>query len=197
MGPMSERCRDFVPTNLQAVALEVKNLPANTGDSRDASSIPGSERSPGVGNGTSLQYYCLRNPMDRGAWKATVHGATKSRTGLSVWALTNLQGEKSLERKELWECPGICITSSDFQPHSLMWKCSTFWVLFHSIILLFFLLPTHTATQTDFGGNIPARQTELRAGLRVGDCQDRNSSNLGFSFLQISVCSNIWETAAH
>ena len=84
MCPMSERCRDLVPTNLQAVALQVKNLPANTEDSRDASSIPGSGRSPGVGNGTSLQYSCLGNPMDRGAWKAAVHGATKSRTGRSV-----------------------------------------------------------------------------------------------------------------
>ena len=84
MDPMSERCRDLVPTNLQVVVLEVKNLPANTGDSRDASSIPGSGRSLGVGNGTSLQYSCLGNPTDRGAWKATVYGATKSRTGLSV-----------------------------------------------------------------------------------------------------------------
>ena len=179
------------------MALAVKNPPANAGDIRDASSIPGSGRSLGVGNGTSLQYSCLGNPTDRGAWKATVYGATKSRTGLSVWALSNLQGEKSLERKELWECPGICITSSDFQPHSLMWKCSPFWVLFHSVILPLFLLPAHAATQTDFGGNIPVRQTELRAGLRVGDCQDRNSSNSGFSFLQISACSHIWETAAH
>ena len=66
------------------MALVVKNPSVNAGDARDAGSIPGSGRSPGVGNGTSLQYYCLRNPMDRGAWKATVHGATKSRTGLSV-----------------------------------------------------------------------------------------------------------------
>ena len=83
MGPMSERCRDFVPTNLQAVALEVKNLPANTGDSRDASSIPGSERSPGVGNGNPLQYSCLENPMDREAWGAIIHEVTKSRTRLN------------------------------------------------------------------------------------------------------------------
>ena len=51
-----------------------KNLPANA---EDAGSIPGSERSPGVGNGNPLQYSCLENPMDRGAWRATVHGATK------------------------------------------------------------------------------------------------------------------------
>ena len=44
----------------------VKNPPANAGDARDAGSIPGSERSPGVGNGNPLQYSCLENPMDRG-----------------------------------------------------------------------------------------------------------------------------------
>ena len=52
----------------------VKNPPANAGD---AGSIPGSERSPRGGNDNPLQYYCLENPMDRGAWWATVHGVTK------------------------------------------------------------------------------------------------------------------------
>ena len=56
----------------------VKNLPANAGDMRDAGSIPGSERSPGEGNGNPLQYSCLGNPMDRGAGWATVHRVTKS-----------------------------------------------------------------------------------------------------------------------
>ena len=51
----------------------VKNPPANT----DAGSIPESRRSPGIGNGNLLQYSCLKNPMDRGAWQATVHGVTK------------------------------------------------------------------------------------------------------------------------
>ena len=48
----------------------VKNLPANAGD---VGSIPGSERSPGEGNGSPLQYSCLENPMDRANWWATVH----------------------------------------------------------------------------------------------------------------------------
>ena len=56
----------------------VKNLPANAGDIRDASLIPGSGRLPGGGNGNPLQYSCLENPMDREAWQATVHGVTKS-----------------------------------------------------------------------------------------------------------------------
>ena len=51
----------------------VKNLPANAGDAGDMGSIPGLGRSPEEGNGNSLQYSCLENPMDRGAWRATVH----------------------------------------------------------------------------------------------------------------------------
>ena len=64
------------------VALVVKNLPANAKDIRDAISLPGSRRSPGVGNGNTLQYSCLENPMDRGAWWATVHEVAKSWTQL-------------------------------------------------------------------------------------------------------------------
>ena len=51
-------------------------------------SIPGSGRSAGEGNGNPLQYYCLENPMDRGAWQATVHGVTKSQTQLSDFTFT-------------------------------------------------------------------------------------------------------------
>ena len=47
----------------------VKNLPANTGDTGNVGSIPGSKRSPGEGNGNPLQYSCLKNPMHRGAWQ--------------------------------------------------------------------------------------------------------------------------------
>ena len=56
----------------------VKNLPANAGDIRDEDSIPGLERSLGEGKDYSLQYSCLENPMDRGAWWATVHSVTES-----------------------------------------------------------------------------------------------------------------------
>ena len=61
----------------------VKNLLANARDAGDVGSVPGLGRSPGEGNGNSLLYSYLGNPMDRGAWRATVHGATESRTGLS------------------------------------------------------------------------------------------------------------------
>ena len=61
----------------------VKNPSANAGDARDSGSIPGSGRSSGEGNGNPLQFSCLENPMDRGAWWATVHGVAKSWTQLS------------------------------------------------------------------------------------------------------------------
>ena len=65
---------------MSQMALAVKNLPANAADIRDVGSIPGLGRSPRGGNGNPLQYSCLENPMDRGAWEATVHGVAKSRT---------------------------------------------------------------------------------------------------------------------
>ena len=55
----------------------VKHPSANAGDARDAGLIPESIRSPGGGHGNPLQYSCLRNPMDRKAWRGTVHGVTK------------------------------------------------------------------------------------------------------------------------
>ena len=89
-----------VPGNLQARTLEwvaiailklgfpcgtvVKQPSANTGAVGDAGSIPGMERSPGVGNGNLLQYSCLENYMDRGVWRVTIHGVTKSQTWLST-----------------------------------------------------------------------------------------------------------------
>ena len=69
----------------------VKNPPANAGDTRDVGGTPGSERSPEVGNGNSLQYSSLGNPKDRGAWRATVHGVTKSWTQLNNNNLTEGQ----------------------------------------------------------------------------------------------------------
>ena len=59
------------------VELVVKNPPANVEDIKDMGSVIGSGRSPGGGNGNPLQYSFLENPMDRGAWQATVHGVTE------------------------------------------------------------------------------------------------------------------------
>ena len=62
------------------VLLVVKDLPANAGDIRDVGLIPGLGRSPGAENGTPLHYSCLENPMDRGAWRPTIHEVAKSQT---------------------------------------------------------------------------------------------------------------------
>ena len=76
----------------------VKNLPANEGD---VGLIPGSGRSPRGENGSPLQDSCLKNPMDRGAWQATVHGVSKSRTRLSTNAYAgDLSDEKGHLLKE-------------------------------------------------------------------------------------------------
>ena len=64
---------------VKQVAL-VKNPPGDAGDMGDVGLIPGSRISPGVGNGNSLQYFCLENLVDRGVWWATVHGVAKSQT---------------------------------------------------------------------------------------------------------------------
>ena len=63
-----------------SLVVEDKESACNEGD---LGLIPGLGRSPGEGNGTPLQYSCLENPMDRGAWQTTVHGVAKSRTRLS------------------------------------------------------------------------------------------------------------------
>ena len=87
------------------VMLVVKNLPANAGDIRDADSIPGSGRSPIGGNSNPLQYSCLENPMDRGAWRATVYRVTKSQTWLKQLntdaCITRLDRANNIP-EELW-----------------------------------------------------------------------------------------------
>ena len=62
----------------------VKNPPTNAGDVREVGSIPGLGRSPGEGNGNPLQYSCLENSMDKGAWRGTVRGVAKSQMRLST-----------------------------------------------------------------------------------------------------------------
>ena len=76
-GPHADRV-PWSKAQASQVALVVKNPPANAGDIRDTSSIPGSGRSPGGGHSNLLQYSCLANPMDRAAWWATVLGVSKS-----------------------------------------------------------------------------------------------------------------------
>ena len=79
-------------------------------NARDPGSIPGLGRSPGEGNGNPLQYYCLENPMDRGAWQATVYGVAKSQIRLSdftsFWEDT-LEKEMAIHSSTIvWKIPG-------------------------------------------------------------------------------------------
>ena len=102
-----------------SVVLVVKNPPADAGDARDAGSIPGSTRVPGEGHGNPLQYPCLENPMDRGAWRATVHGVTKSHTKDRTEATSHLHSH-FLPQPDIWgpETP-VCTTSTftNASPH--------------------------------------------------------------------------------
>ena len=77
------------PLGASQVALVVKNLAANAGDARDVGLIPGSRKPLGGVYGNPLQYSCLENPMDRGAWWATVHGGRKE-LDKTEWAQTSL-----------------------------------------------------------------------------------------------------------
>ena len=79
----------FLGSNINGQEVAIWDFPGGSEGNKsacneeDSSSIPELERSPGEGKGNSFQYSCLGNPMDSGAWRATVHGITKSWTGLS------------------------------------------------------------------------------------------------------------------
>ena len=90
------------------MALVIKSPPTNTGDIRGAGSIPESGRSSGGGHGNRLQYSCLENPMDRGAWWATVHRVAKSWTQLKQLS-THARGKR--ERDKVRDRVSLGITS--------------------------------------------------------------------------------------
>ena len=96
------------------VAQRLKSLPAVQ---IDLGSIPGSGRSSGEGNGNPLQYSCLENPMDRGAWWATVHGVSKSRTRLSDFTFTFFPWCSVFGNLLLQENPTCCETIKSVQPN--------------------------------------------------------------------------------
>ena len=76
-------------TKASQVGLIVKNPPANAGAEEDSGLIPGLGRSPGEGHGNPFRYSCLKNPMDRGAWRAADHGVPKNRTQRVETRLSN------------------------------------------------------------------------------------------------------------
>ena len=92
---LQEFTGEFEGERASQVALVVKNPPANAGDIRDMGSIPGLGRSPGGRYGNPLQYSCLENPMDKGAWWAIAHGVAKSQTRLSDLAWMHALKEKT------------------------------------------------------------------------------------------------------
>ena len=92
---------------ISQVVPVVKNPAASGGDTRDASLIPGLGRSSGGGIGNLLQNSCLGNPMDRGTWRATVHGVAKSWTRLSNWTHTHTSLTYQLS-SVAQSCPTVC-----------------------------------------------------------------------------------------
>ena len=93
----------YVPEGFPGDSV-VKNPPANAEDTGDSGLIPGLGRSPGGGNANSLQYSCLGNPMDRGAWRATVHRVAKSRTRPSTGTYGSEAGRVTRFGKRAFAC---------------------------------------------------------------------------------------------
>ena len=107
----------------------VKPLPASAGDARDAGSIPGSARPPGEGDGNPLQYSCLRYPLDRRAWRATVHRATESVTtehvGTHDWGLSSSLLSLDLHGSPLEKFSSSPGDLTPFIDHLQAWKTLT------------------------------------------------------------------------
>ena len=103
----------------------VKNPATNAGDIRDMDSTPGLGRSPGGGYGNLLQYSCLENPMDRGAWQATAHRVTQSRTQRSDFIHTHIKRTALSSpgfHTSSWANPlGSVSFSAQFAPHGSLW----------------------------------------------------------------------------
>ena len=108
----------------------VKNLPANAGDTGDRGSVPGSGRSPGVGNGNSLQYSCLKNPMDRGALWLQSMGSQESGTTEHAHLMVTTEmkdGQKpsSVTAQEHLHTPSMCPLSRQ-PPRLHMCSCQNY-----------------------------------------------------------------------
>ena len=147
------------------VVLVVKNPLANTGDIRDMGSIPGSERSPGGdGHGNPLQYSCLENPIDRRAWRATVHGVANSLKQFSMHAgfgptthspeiliLSSFPSHCSslLPKRLCFNLNSQCLTSESSSFHHISISLqNTHLFNFHSVLLGFLYYPHFTVVKT-------------------------------------------------
>ena len=85
---------------------------------KDLDSIPGLGRSPGGGHGNPFQYSCLENPMDRGTWRATVHGVSKSQTRLNDWAHTHVWS-LDVRHWQGWQSPALINNAVLNVPHGI------------------------------------------------------------------------------
>ena len=123
---------DMWSSGTSHVALVVKNLLVNAGDTRDVGLIPWSGRFPGEGHGNPLQYSCLKNPMDRGSWQATVRRVAKSWTQLKRLGM-HTHGSSNC----IYGGGGLCIVSC---PEEILLKSfrsalEVTWVSFSAPIL--------------------------------------------------------------
>ena len=115
----------------------IKNPPANAGD---AGSMPRSVRFPGVGNGNPLQYSCLENSMDRGAWWATVHGVAKSWTMTEQLSKHEAKGKES-EKIYMYVYVCVCVQRNHFSVHlKFTQPCK-----YYTLILLLIILKVHVS----------------------------------------------------
>ena len=123
----------FIKSEASQVALVVKNPPANAGDIRDQTSIPGSGRSPGEGNGNPLQYSCLENPMAQSSLVATVHGLERSWTWLKHLSMHTHTHSSFYLLIHLF-CPSL-LSNHEF----VLYICESLSVLFYSFGCFIFL----------------------------------------------------------
>ena len=125
---MTKHSTAHIPVRASQVALVVTNQPANAGDKRDVGSFPGSGRSPGGGRGNPLQYVCLENSVDRGAWQAIVHRVAKGQTGLKklrmhTYTCEAINTTKIMDRANTSQCfllPLYCHHCHYY--YSCMWR---------------------------------------------------------------------------
>ena len=121
----------------------VKYPPANTEDIRDAGSIPRLRRCPGEGNGNPFQNSCLANPMDRGAWWATVHGVAKSRTWLSDFTHKNTYFVAQITPTVPWKALSVDLHVFSNNPYivNFFWEFSCYLAL-QDVLELSCIFPT-------------------------------------------------------